>query len=110
MSILGRIIHDGITHQRLAERARELITEVEKEGGMAKAIEAGLPKLRIEESATNKQARIDRGEDVIVGVNKYISPEGTEEEFDVFQSIIKKFERPRSRNSNVSRPIEIKTC
>ena len=67
----------------LAERARELIAEVETEGGMAKAIEAGLPKLRIEESATNKQARIDRGEDVIVGINKYISPERTEDEFEV---------------------------
>ncbi|WP_420550793.1 methylmalonyl-CoA mutase [Litorivicinus lipolyticus] len=55
----------------LADRARQLIDEVEQQGGMAKAIDAGLPKLRIEESATHKQARIDRGEDVIVGVNKY---------------------------------------
>lgn len=78
----GSYMMESLTND-LAERARELIAEVEKEGGMAKAIEAGLPKLRIEESATNKQARIDRGEDVIVGVNKYISPEGPEDEFEI---------------------------
>lgn len=57
----------------LAIRAWELIQEVEELGGMAKAIETGLPKLRIEEAAARKQARIDSGKDVIVGVNKYIS-------------------------------------
>ena len=67
----------------LADRARQLIQEVEDQGGMAKAIDAGLPKLRIEESATHKQARIDRGEDVIVGVNKYKL--ATEDEVDVLQ-------------------------
>ncbi|MGF6226804.1 methylmalonyl-CoA mutase [Inquilinus ginsengisoli] len=56
----------------LAAKARELIDEVEAMGGMTKAVEAGLPKLRIEESATRRQARIDRGEQVIVGVNKYV--------------------------------------
>ncbi|MDV6374862.1 methylmalonyl-CoA mutase [Deinococcus arenicola] len=61
----------------LAEKARELMREVEELGGMAKAIEAGIPKLRIEESAARKQARIDRGEDVIVGVNKYRLSEQT---------------------------------
>ncbi len=61
----------------LAEKARELMREVEELGGMAKAIEAGIPKLRIEESAARKQARIDRGEDVIVGVNKYQPQEQT---------------------------------
>ncbi|KGM32809.1 methylmalonyl-CoA mutase [Inquilinus limosus] len=55
----------------LAAKARVLIDEVEAMGGMTKAVEAGLPKLRIEESATRRQARIDRGEQVIVGVNKY---------------------------------------
>lgn len=67
----------------LADRARTLIAEVEQQGGMAKAIDAGLPKLRIEESATHKQARIDRGEDVIVGVNKYKLAE--EDHVDVLQ-------------------------
>ncbi|GAA5511896.1 methylmalonyl-CoA mutase [Deinococcus carri] len=61
----------------LAEKARELMREVEELGGMAKAIESGVPKLRIEESAARKQARIDRGEDVIVGVNKYRTTEET---------------------------------
>jgi methylmalonyl-CoA mutase len=49
----------------------ELIEEVEELGGMTKAIEAGIPKLRIEEAAARKQARIDSGQDIIVGVNKY---------------------------------------
>ena len=56
---------------QLAQRAWTLIQEVEAMGGMAKAIEAGLPKLRIEEAAAKKQARIDSGKDVIVGVNRY---------------------------------------
>ena len=55
----------------IAEKARELMAEIDELGGMAKAIESGVPKLRIEEAAASKQARIDRGEDVIVGVNKY---------------------------------------
>ena len=57
--------------QQIADKAWELIEEVDQAGGMAKAIETGMPKMRIEESAARKQARIDRGEDVIVGVNKY---------------------------------------
>lgn len=61
----------------LADGARAIIEEVEALGGMAKAVEAGVPKLRIEESAARKQARIDRGEDVIVGVNKYRAPNDT---------------------------------
>ncbi|MBZ4642720.1 MAG: methylmalonyl-CoA mutase [Deferribacteraceae bacterium] len=55
----------------LAEKAWEIIEEVEELGGMTKAIETGMPKLRIEESAARKQARIDAGLDTIVGVNKY---------------------------------------
>jgi methylmalonyl-CoA mutase C-terminal domain/methylmalonyl-CoA mutase N-terminal domain len=57
--------------QEIAQRAWELIEEVEKLGGMAKAIETGIPKLRIEEAAARKQARIDSGIDTIVGINKY---------------------------------------
>jgi len=56
---------------RIARRAWELIEEVEELGGMAEAIETGLPKMRIEEASARKQARIDSGEDTIVGVNKY---------------------------------------
>ena len=57
---------DDITH-----KAWQLIQEVEELGGMTKAIEAGIPKLRIEEAAARKQARIDSAQDIIVGVNKY---------------------------------------
>ncbi len=66
----GSYMMESLT-QELADKAWSLIEEVEALGGMAKAIESGMPKLRIEESAARKQARIDRGEDVIVGVNKY---------------------------------------
>ncbi len=55
----------------LADRARAVIAEVEALGGMTAAIDQGLPKLRIEEAAARRQARIDQGQDVIVGVNKY---------------------------------------
>ena len=55
----------------IARKAWALIEEVEELGGMTKAIEAGIPKLRIEEAAARKQARIDSGQDIIVGVNKY---------------------------------------
>ena len=59
----------------LIREARKIIEEVEDMGGMAKAIETGMPKLRIEESAARRQARIDQGLDVIVGVNKYQAEE-----------------------------------
>jgi methylmalonyl-CoA mutase len=62
----------------IALKAWKLIEEVEELGGMAKAIEEGLPKLKIEESAARKQARIDSGKDIIVGVNKYLSDEKAE--------------------------------
>jgi methylmalonyl-CoA mutase len=66
----GSYFMETLTRE-IADKARELIAEIEDAGGMAKAIETGMPKLRIEEAAARKQARIDRGEDVIVGVNKY---------------------------------------
>ncbi|RED14279.1 methylmalonyl-CoA mutase [Pontivivens insulae] len=65
----------------LADAAWKIIEEVEEMGGMTKAVASGMPKLRIEEAAAQKQARIDRGEEVIVGVNKYRRE--TEEEIDV---------------------------
>src|SRR3546814_19242107 len=61
---------EALTHA-LARKALGIIEEVERLGGMTKAIESGMPKLRIEEAAARRQARVDRGEDVIVGVNKY---------------------------------------
>ena len=57
--------------QDITQKAWQLIEEVEALGGMTKAIEAGIPKIRIEEAAARKQARIDSGQDIIVGVNKY---------------------------------------
>ena len=57
--------------QDIAHKAWDLIQEIESYGGMTEAIEAGIPKMRIEEAATKKQARIDSGQDVIVGVNQY---------------------------------------
>lgn len=66
----GSYYVESLTAQ-IAEKAWALIQEVEELGGMTKAIEAGIPKLRIEEAAARKQARIDSGQDIIVGVNKY---------------------------------------
>ena len=63
--------------QQITEKAWALIEEVEKLGGMAKAIETGIPKMRIEEAAARKQARIDGGKDIIVGVNQYQTEEKT---------------------------------
>ncbi|AMU96213.1 methylmalonyl-CoA mutase [Sphingopyxis terrae subsp. terrae NBRC 15098] len=57
--------------QQLVDKAQEIIDRVESEGGMAKAVAAGWPKAMIEEAAAARQARVDRGDDVIVGVNKY---------------------------------------
>ena len=66
----GSYYVEALTGEVIKE-ARKIIEEVEQMGGMAKAIESGMPKLRIEESAARRQARIDQGLDVIVGVNKY---------------------------------------
>jgi methylmalonyl-CoA mutase len=66
----GSYYVEKLTHE-IAHKAWQLIEEVEKLGGMAKAIETGIPKMRIEEAAAGKQARIDSGKDTIVGVNKY---------------------------------------
>src|SRR5499427_2895641 len=63
--------------QSLAEAAAELIAKVEAFGGMTKAVEAGMPKLEIEEAAARRQAAIDRNEATVVGVNKYISGDTT---------------------------------
>jgi methylmalonyl-CoA mutase len=76
----GSYYVEALTHE-LAHKAWALIEEVEELGGMAKAIETGLPKMRIEEAAARKQARIDSGKDIIVGVNKY-RPE-QEQEIDI---------------------------
>jgi methylmalonyl-CoA mutase len=68
--LAGSYYVESLTDQ-LVKEARVLIDEVEELGGMTKAVETGMPKLRIEQAAALRQARIDRGEEVIVGVNKY---------------------------------------
>ena len=72
----GSYYVERLTHE-LMHAAWELIEEVEQLGGMAKAIESGLPKMRIEEAAARRQARIDSGEDVIIGLNAYQPEEET---------------------------------
>ncbi len=66
----GSYFMESLTHS-MAREARRILSEVEELGGMTRAIVAGMPKLRIEECAARRQARVDRGDDVIVGVNKY---------------------------------------
>jgi methylmalonyl-CoA mutase len=73
----GSYFMESLTHA-LAAKALQIIDEVEALGGMTKAIESGMPKLRIEETAARRQARVDRTEDVIVGVNKFKLPEEPE--------------------------------
>jgi len=68
--LAGSYYVEALTRQ-LADEAWALVEEVESLGGMTKAVASGMPKLRIEESAARRQARVDRGEEVIVGVNKY---------------------------------------
>ena len=72
----GSYMMESLTNE-IAQKARALIAEVEDAGGMAQAIETGLPKLRIEEAAAKKQARIDRGEDVICLLYTSPSPRDT---------------------------------
>ena len=96
----GSYYLESLTNE-LAQKAWELIEEVESLGGMAKAIEKGIPKLRIEEAAARKQARIDSGKDVIVGINKYRSD--TEEEFDILD-----IDNEQVRKSQLRRLISLK--
>ena len=91
----GSYMMESLT-KAIADKAWGLIEEIEDHGGMAKAIETGLPKLRIEEAAARKQALIDRGENVIVGVNKY----QTEEQGDVD---IMEIDNPAVRKSQLER-------
>jgi methylmalonyl-CoA mutase len=78
--LAGSFYVESLTASLVAE-ARKLISEVDELGGMTKAVESGMPKLQIERAAAQRQARIDRGEEVIVGVNKY--QQTSESEIDV---------------------------
>jgi methylmalonyl-CoA mutase len=90
----------------LAAEAEKLIGEVEALGGMTRAVEAGMPKMRIEEAAARRQARIDRGEEVIVGVNKYRAAEaagGAVELLDIDNSKVRAQQIERLRRVRASR-------
>ncbi len=78
----GSYMMESLTDE-IAEKARTMLAEIKEAGGMAKAIETGMPKLKIEESAAMKQAKIDRAEDTIVGVNKYVLEK--EEEIEILE-------------------------
>ena len=96
----GSYFVERLTHE-LVHKAWALIEEVEEMGGMAKAIEAGLPKLRIEEAATRKQARIDSGKDLIVGMNRYVS--GTTTEIEILE-----VDNSAVRKSQIERLVALK--
>ena len=81
--LAGSYYVESLTHSIVTE-ARKLIAEVEELGGMTRAVVEGMPKRRIEETAVRRQARIERGEEVIVGVNKY-APELDDSEVDVLE-------------------------
>ena len=99
----GSYFMESLT-QQVYDAANALIDEVETYGGMTKAILAGMPKLRIEESATRRQARIDSGEDVIVGVNKYKAPEEPELEVrDIDNSAVREAQIRRLEKIRASR-------
>jgi len=93
---------ETLTHE-LAEEAWKLIEEVEDLGGMAKAIETGLPKMRIEEAAARKQARIDSGKDIIVGVNRYEISADDQEQLDILE-----VDNTKVREAQLARLSELK--
>ena len=91
----GSYYVENLTHE-IAHRAWEHIQEVEKLGGMAKAIETGIPKMRIEEAAARKQAKIDAGIDTIVGVNKYrLGKEAPLETLEVDNTVVREAQLAR---------------
>lgn len=97
----GSYYVERLTHE-IAEKAWELIEEIEALGGMAKAIEKGIPKLRIEEAAARKQAKIDAGKEIIVGVNEY--------QIDGDQQMeILEVDNDKVRNSQIERLNQLKT-
>ncbi len=93
----GSYYLESLTNSLVVE-ARRLIDEVEALGGMTRAVEQGLPKLRIEEAAAVRQARIDRGEEVIVGVNAFRSDEHTDVDvLDIDNSAVREAQLARLR-------------
>jgi methylmalonyl-CoA mutase len=107
----GSYYVETLTHE-LANKAWALIQEVEALGGMAKAIETGLPKLRIEEAAARKQARIDSGKEIIVGVNKYQTTEKTDVEvLDIDNDAVRESQIARLKQVRADRdPVAVKVA
>ena len=99
--LAGSYYVEKLTHD-LAEAAWKLIEEVDEMGGMTKAVASGMPKLRIEETAAKRQADIDRGDDVIVGVNKYRLAQ--EEDLDILD-----IDNAKVRAAQVERLEKIRT-
>jgi methylmalonyl-CoA mutase len=101
--LAGSYYVEALTSSLIAE-ARKLIAEVEALGGMTKAVEAGMPKLRIEEAAARKQARIDRGDEVVVGVNKFqLKEEPAIEILDVDNDMVRESQVSRLNKIRASR-------
>ena len=101
--LAGSYYVESLTASLIAE-ARKLIAEVEALGGMTKAVEAGMPKMRIEEASARRQARIDRGEEVIVGVNKFQPKDATTVEvMDIDNDVVRESQVTRLDNIRKSR-------
>ncbi len=106
----GSYYVEYLTHE-LANKAWAHIMEVEELGGMAKAIETGIPKMRIEEAAARKQARIDSGTDIIVGVNKYRVQEKADfEVLDVDNAAVRTAQLERLKKLKAERNTESVTA
>ncbi|MBC6399460.1 MAG: methylmalonyl-CoA mutase [Ekhidna sp.] len=99
---MGGSRHVESLTEELILRSWEILQEIEEMGGMSKAIEAGYPKMRIEEAAARKQAKIDSGEDAIIGVNKFATDKNTE--IDILE-----VDNDRVREKQVDRINNIKT-
>lgn len=99
----GSYYVESLTH-KIAQRAWQLIQEIEELGGMAKAIETGIPKMRIEEAAAKKQARIDSKKDIIVGVNQYkLDKEDPIDILEVDNSIVRQNQIKRLKSLKTAR-------
>jgi len=101
--LAGSYYVESLTHE-LAEKAWAMIEEIEAMGGMTKAVVSGMPKLRVEETAARRQALIDRGEEVIVGVNKYrLAKEDPIEILDVDNVAVRESQIARLQTMRASR-------
>jgi methylmalonyl-CoA mutase len=105
--LAGSYYVESLTNE-LVEAAMVLINEVEEMGGMTKAVESGMPKLRIEEAAALQQARVDRGDQVIVGVNKYqLAEEPDVDVLDIDNSAVREGQIARLNKLRVERDTDL---